>query len=95
MSKIFEKITEIVGWLQIVASPLLICGAIAAVIYFSSPSFERLLLAAIMVLIGLTVGIIFANKIMRTKGTVWFMSRISATPELDENDIKPRKKTKN
>ncbi|WP_298156058.1 hypothetical protein [Flavobacterium sp.] len=92
MSEIFEKITEIIGWLQIVASPLLLCSAIGAIIYFTNPTFERLLLAIFIAIIGLIIGIRFANKMWKTKGTIWFVSRISASPELDKNEEKSNSK---
>jgi hypothetical protein len=39
-------------------------------------------------LIGLIVGIIWATKVWKKKGTVHFMSRVMATPELDKKDEK-------
>jgi len=95
MQKIFEYIIEIVGWLQIVASPLLIGLGIGAFIYFSDPTLLRLVIAIIISVIGLVVGIIWANKIWKTKGTVWFMSQVSSTPDLDNlnNNQKERNKT--
>lgn len=93
MQKVFEYITEIIGWLQIVASPLLIGLGIGAFIYFSDPTLLRLIIAIIISIIGLVVGIIWANKIWKTKGTVWFMSQVSATPDLD--NINTNQKEKN
>ncbi len=83
MKNVFEYITEIIGWLQIVASPLLIGLGIGGFIYFSDPTLLRLIIAIIISTIGLVIGIIWANKIWKTKGTVWFMSQVSATPDLD------------
>ena len=83
MQKTFEYITEIIGWLQIVASPLLIGLGIGAIIYFPDPTLLRLIIGIIISIIGLIVGIVWANKIWKTKGTVWFMSQVSATPDLD------------
>ena len=85
--KVLEKITEIIGWLQIVASPTLLCCGIGAVIYFPNPSVQNLIIAVCICLLGLVGGILYANKIWKTKGTVWFMSRVSASPELDPENI--------
>ena len=74
---------EIIGWLQIVASPFLIGLGIGAFIYFPDPTLTNLIIAIVISLVGLILGIIWATKIWKTKGTVWFMSRLSATPELD------------
>lgn len=87
----FELFTEVMGWLQIVASPLLIGLAIGAVIYFSDPTSIRLVIGVVITTIGLVIGIIWANKQWKGKGTIWFMSRIMATPELD--DLEKEEKT--
>lgn len=90
---VFEFITELIGWLQIVASPLLIGLAIGALIYFPNPSSTRLLLGIIVASIGLVVGIIWATKKWKGKGTIFFLSRVMATPELDnpeEENNKPK-----
>lgn len=94
MQKLFECITEIIGWLQIVASPLLIGLGIGAYIYFSEPTLLRLIIAIIISTTGLVVGIIWANKVWKTKGTVWFMSQISATPDLDNLNTNQEEKNK-
>jgi hypothetical protein len=94
MKNVFEYITEIIGWLQIVASPLLIGLGIGAFIYFSDQTLLRLIIAIIISTIGLVIGIIWANKIWKTKGTVWFMSQVSATPDLDNLNINQEEKNK-
>lgn len=87
MSKHFETFTEIIAWLQIVASPFLFASIIGLVIYFQNQSLTNLIIAIVIALIGLFVGIIFATKKLKTKkGTVWFVSRIIASPELDEKE---------
>lgn len=94
MHRIFEYIIEIIGWLQIVASPLLIGLGIAAFIYFPNPSESTLIIAIIVAIMGLVVGIIWANRIWKTKGTMWFVSQISATPDLDNFTKKETEKNK-
>lgn len=79
----FDYFTEIVGWLQIVASPLLFGLLIAAYIYFSNPTILRLIIAIGVALLGLIAGIILGTRIWKKQGTMNFVSRISATPELD------------
>lgn len=89
--KVFENITEAIGWLQIVVSPTLICGGIGAFIYFRNPTLTNLIIAICISFVGIVGGILYANKIWKTKGTVWFMSRVNASPELDNlnEKIKP------
>ena len=93
MNKVFEYIMEIIGWLQIVASPLLIGSGIGAFIYLRNPTLTNLIIGIAISMLGLIVGIIWATKIWKTKGTMWFVSQVSATPELD-NLIEAEKETK-
>ncbi len=96
ISKVFEYIAEIIVWIQIVISPTLICFAIGAIIYFMNPGDTNLIIAICLILAGLVGGILYANKIWKTKGTVRFVSTISATPELDhENVDKPMEERAN
>ena len=84
--RVFEFFTETIGWLQIVVSPLLIGLVIGGLIYFTDPNTTRLMIGIIVALAGLIIGIIWATKQWKGKGTIWFMSRIIATPELDKPD---------
>ena len=80
----FELLTEMVGWLQIVASPLLTGVIIGCVIYFYQPGKTTLIIGIIIAILGLIVGMVWATRIWRKKGTIQFMSRLEATPELDD-----------
>ena len=82
----FEYFFEIIGWLQIVASPLSAGLIIGAIIYFSKPNRTTLIIAIVIATIGLIIGVIWATKIWRKKGTMHFMSRIMATPEIEKKD---------
>lgn len=84
--RVFEFMTGAIGWLQIVASPLLIGLIVGAIIYFSNPTTTRLVLGISVATLGLIIGIIWATKQWKRKGTIWFMSGIMATPELDNQD---------
>lgn len=86
MSKFFELISESIGWLQIVASPFLIGICIGSFIYFFNQTPTRLVLGVIIATSGLVIGIIWATKAWKGKGTIWTISRVMATPELDEPD---------
>jgi cytochrome c biogenesis protein CcdA len=83
---IFEKIVEAVGWIQIVLSPLLIALLIAVPFYLSNKTYFRLIICFIIVFIGLVIGIVWANKVAKKKGTMNFLSRIYGTPELDKEE---------
>ncbi|MES1181559.1 MAG: hypothetical protein ABUL44_02065 [Flavobacterium sp.] len=96
MRRAFELFTEIVGWLQIVAGPLFAGIIIGALVYNSNRNITGLIIGISIALLGLVLGIIWATKIWRKKGTVRFLSRIMATPELDkeEKEIKEIIETK-
>ena len=79
----FDCLTEAIGWIQIVISPLLLTGMVGLFIYFSNPSLLRLAIAIGITTIGLIAGIIFATKKWKAGGTVNFISNVSASPELD------------
>lgn len=84
MSGFFEKTMGILAWLQIVASPTLFALAISAIIYFQNPTQTNLIIGIVIIVLGIILGILYANKIWKTKGTVWFVSQISATPDIDK-----------
>jgi lipopolysaccharide export LptBFGC system permease protein LptF len=80
----FELLMEVVGFLLIIASPLLMGLIAAAFIYLSNPSESRLMLSIFVAVTGLVVGLIFAWRVRRKGGTMHFMSRTDASPEFDE-----------
>lgn len=82
----FERFTEIMGWIQIVASPLLLAAIIGFLVYISKPNTIRLIMGIVIVVVGLIIGIIWATKLWKRKGTMHFMSRVNASPELDPPD---------
>ena len=83
----FDRLFEIVGWIQIVASPLLLAAIIGFLVYISKPNTIRLIIGIVIVIVGLMVGIIWATKIWKgKKGTIHFISRVNASPELDPPD---------
>jgi hypothetical protein len=79
----FDYFTEVIGWLQIAAFPLLLGLLAGACIYFSDPTTVRLVIGIGVVITGLITGIVFATRVWNKKGTVYFVSREMASPELD------------
>ena len=80
----FDYLFEIIGWLQIVVSPLLLGLLIGAGIYFTNPTTARMVAGIAVAVLGLTTGIIIATRAWKGKGTIHLISRDMATPELDE-----------
>ena len=82
----FELMMEVVGWVQIVVSPLLLGAIIGSIIYFSRPNYTRLVIAISVASIGLIIGIVWATRVWKKRGTIYYLSRISAISELDNDD---------
>lgn len=83
MHKTFERIIEIVGWIQIVLSPTLIGIVFGLGIYYNFPTDLGMICGTLIAIIGLIIGIIWATKKFKSTGTIHFLSRLSAIPELD------------
>lgn len=83
---ILKWLTSFIAWLQIVASPLFTGIIIGFFIYVFFPGKTGLIIGIIVTAAGLITGIIFATRVWKKKGTVEFMSEISASPELDNFD---------
>ncbi|TRW89353.1 hypothetical protein [Flavobacterium sp. GT3R68] len=86
MFKIFEKITELIGWLQIAISPTLLGFGIGCIVYYNFQNSIGFIIGIVISIIGLVCGIVLATTKFKTTGTVHFLSRIMATPELDKPD---------
>ena len=84
--KILEWITSFLAWLQIVASPLFFGLILGLVVYGIFPNTVGLIFGIAIATLGLTLGIIFATRIWKKRGTVDFISRVSASPDLDNLD---------
>lgn len=94
MHKIFELITEIIGWIQIALSPTLIGLGVGFIFYYNFENTFGLICGIVFSIIGLIFGIILATKKFKTTGTIHFLSRVSATPELDKDKITENKRTR-
>lgn len=89
MEKGFNKLIEGIAWLQIAASPTLI-GAVLGILVGLAGSTG---LGIVIGLTGLIIGVLWAMRVSKKEGTVRFMSRTMATPELDEKDPGNEKET--
>ncbi len=85
----FEEATEIVGWIEIFLSPFVASCILGGIIYIYFDTVFSIIISILIILIGIFIGIKFATKIYKSeKGTIHFVSRISASPELDEDQKK-------
>ena len=81
--KILEWLTSFIAWLQIVFSPLFFGVVLGLIVYGIYPTITGLVLGIAIAVLGLPIGIIFATRVWKKRGTVDFISRVSASPELD------------
>ena len=79
----FDYLGESIGWIQIVASPLLVGIIVGGIVYLLIGNTAGVILGIVVAIIGLIIGIVLANKIWKKKGTIHFISRVNASPELD------------
>ena len=86
MHKIFELITEIVGWILIALSPTLLGIAFGLGIYYNFPNTIGMIIGIFVAVVGIIIGMIWATKKFKTTGTIHFLSRVSATQELDRKE---------
>ena len=63
----FETLTEIIGWLQIVASPLIMGLVIGFIIYLSRPDNMGLFIGVAVALVGLIIGIVWQPRFGKRK----------------------------
>jgi hypothetical protein len=88
MEKIFNAIIEIIYWILFFLSPFLVFTIIAVILYANNPANHWL--PVLLLIIGVTSGIILAERIRRKYGTANYMGTLWGNSELTEN--KPDKK---
>jgi FtsH-binding integral membrane protein len=84
--KVFLFLTEVIGWLQIVASPFITGLIIGAIVYVNKPDTTGLITGLVIAATGLVIGIIWATRVWRKHGTIGFLSRVMGTPDLDDEE---------
>ncbi|MGH2666449.1 hypothetical protein [Flavobacterium sp.] len=84
MIRIIEKITEIIGWFQIAISPTLIGLGLGCILYYNFQNTIGLIFGILIAVIGLFCGVALATNKYNTTGTVSFLSKVNASPDLDK-----------
>jgi tryptophan-rich sensory protein len=84
MFKTLERIPKVIAWLQIALAPFIIGGIAGFLIYANRPDTIGLALAIVTFTIGVLLGIVWANLVNKKRGVIEHMSRVIATPELDQ-----------
>ncbi len=81
--KILERLTSFMAGLQIAFSPLCIGVVAGLFIYGFYPTTTGLVIGIVVAALGLITGVMLARRVWRKRGTVEFISKVSASPELD------------
>jgi uncharacterized membrane protein YfcA len=77
----FETIIDAISWLKIVASPTILgIGIGFACQYYLNSNF----LFGFFVIAGIVLGIYWANKVSKKYGATNFISKVNASPDIDE-----------
>lgn len=86
MKNSFNSIIEVLFWIAIFSSPLLISIAIAALLYFNNDKLIWMPIAIISA--GVILGIYVAERIRRKYGCANFMGKIIGTPDIWPTEVK-------
>jgi len=76
-----NRLIEIYNWFSIFLSPFILLNALGIYIYWSNENLW--LLTILLSIIGFVLGIFFAEKIRKRRGTSQFMAELNHT-----NDVK-------
>lgn len=79
-----NKLFEIIYWIKIFLSPFIIFLFIALAIYFSNE--ELLWISVLLSIIGLALGIVYAERIRKKHGTTQYMGKIYNTDDVSGYD---------
>jgi len=91
--KAFQAIVGSLFWIRIFVSPLLAGIMIGGLVFLAIQGFWGWLAWGVLALIGMVSGVLLAEHARRTRGTVEFMSRVGATPELDRKEEQDPERT--
>lgn len=84
MFKILAFFIEIIYWIQICISPLILTAFLSLGILSKYPNMYALGICILLGIISLFFGIKWANSVWRKRGTSYFVSRASASEDLDK-----------
>lgn len=82
----FSKLMDGIGWLLIFLCPFLALGALGVIAFLALGFWLGLIIGVFLVFSGAILGFLFAQWVSKKMGTMFFISRVSATPQLDGRD---------
>jgi cytochrome c biogenesis protein CcdA len=84
--KIISFLVEVIAWVRIVLSPTLAAAIVAGIIVYKKQDAQGYAIGLSIVLMGFIIGVVWAVNIWRKQGTTQFLSRVSASPELNKSE---------
>jgi hypothetical protein len=90
--KLIEKFVALLAWVQIMVTPFFGGVIIGFLNWLTFHNTRGMIVGIAISLLGLVLGIVWAEKERKKKGTVNFMSRVNASPELDAKDEEENQK---
>lgn len=91
MFKVIAFLIEVVNWFRIILFPTFLGVLLGGIIYYFFQNYTGKTLWIICSIIGVVSGVIWASKIWKKQGTTTFMSKVIATPELDNTNDEEEK----
>lgn len=85
MIRFLDLFTRAMAWLQIAASPIILGLLAGAVVYLFRSDIYGLILAITLAAAGLLIGIVWATRVWKKKGTVEYMGKLLGMPELEKD----------
>lgn len=82
----FELLFELIGWVGIAISPLIIGCLIGLFIYILKTDKTGLFMAILVAVLGLITGVIWATRIWKKGGTIQFLSRLISSEQMQQKE---------
>ena len=86
-----EKFVFLIGWLRIVLSPLAIGVIVGFIVSKCFAGTSGIIIGVGCALIGLIIGILWAERVRKREGSMNFLGKVNASPELNNPEEKEEK----
>lgn len=84
MLKVVAAVIEILSWIGVILSPLLLGGIIGALLYFGIGGRLGIVAGILFLSLGLIAGIWWVYSISKKGSITAFLSKTMASPDVDE-----------
>lgn len=84
---LIDKFVALLAWVQIMIAPFSGGVIIGFLVWGSRKDTTGMIVGIVIALVGLVMGIMWAEKIRKREGTMTFISKARSSPELDDPEI--------